>query len=37
MGRPSLIELGLECSDGALVSVTIGGHAVVMSEGTIEV
>jgi trans-2,3-dihydro-3-hydroxyanthranilate isomerase len=37
MGRPSLIELGLECSRGTLRNVTIGGHAVVMSEGTIEV
>jgi trans-2,3-dihydro-3-hydroxyanthranilate isomerase len=37
MGRPSRIELGLERSNGGLVSVTIGGHAVVVSQGTIEV
>jgi trans-2,3-dihydro-3-hydroxyanthranilate isomerase len=37
MGRPSLIELGLEKAKDALVAATIGGHAVVVSEGTIEV
>lgn len=37
MGRPSQIELGLEISAGLLVSATIGGHAVIVSEGTIEV
>ncbi|WP_332694293.1 PhzF family phenazine biosynthesis protein [Bosea sp. (in: a-proteobacteria)] len=33
MGRPSQIELGLRVADGALVSATIGGTAVMMSEG----
>jgi trans-2,3-dihydro-3-hydroxyanthranilate isomerase len=37
MGRPSLIELGLEREKGTLVVATIGGHAVIVSEGTIEV
>lgn len=37
MGRPSLIELGLERSNNALNAASIGGHAVVVSEGTIEV
>jgi len=37
MGRPSLIELGLERSGGVLAAVTIGGHAVIVSDGTIEV
>jgi trans-2,3-dihydro-3-hydroxyanthranilate isomerase len=36
MGRPSLIELGLTVKDGALAAVEIGGHAVTVSEGTIE-
>ena len=35
MGRPSLIGLGLEVEGGALVSATIGGGAVIVSEGTI--
>lgn len=35
MGRPSLITLGLEIADGVLVSGSIGGHAVVVSEGTL--
>lgn len=35
MGRPSLVRLGLEVSGGALSAVTIGGGAVVVSEGTI--
>lgn len=33
IGRPSQIELGLRVVDGTLVSATIGGMAVVMSEG----
>jgi trans-2,3-dihydro-3-hydroxyanthranilate isomerase len=33
MGRPSQIKLGLEVRDGALVSATIGGAAIVVSEG----
>jgi trans-2,3-dihydro-3-hydroxyanthranilate isomerase len=35
MGRPSLIELGLEVEGGALTSATIGGSAVVVAEGTL--
>ncbi|MFC7053116.1 PhzF family phenazine biosynthesis protein [Hansschlegelia quercus] len=35
MGRPSLIELGLNVTDGALISATIGGAAVVVAEGTL--
>lgn len=33
IGRPSQIELGLRIVNGVLVSATIGGTAVVMSEG----
>ena len=33
MGRPSLISLGLEIEGGALESATIGGSAVIVSEG----
>ena len=33
MGRPSLISLGLEIEGGALASATIGGSAVIVSEG----
>ncbi len=36
MGRPSLITLGLEVVDGALASATIGGGAVMLSQGTID-
>lgn len=36
MGRPSLIELGMALEGGALRSATLGGNAVVMSEGMIE-
>jgi trans-2,3-dihydro-3-hydroxyanthranilate isomerase len=36
MGRPSLIELQLTLAGGALKSATIGGPAVVVTEGTIE-
>lgn len=37
MGRPSLVHLGLEVVDGALIGVTIGGGAVIVSEGTIHI
>ncbi|MDQ0509503.1 PhzF family phenazine biosynthesis protein [Ancylobacter amanitiformis] len=37
MGRPSLVRLGLEVTGGALASVTIGGGAVIVSEGTLHV
>jgi trans-2,3-dihydro-3-hydroxyanthranilate isomerase len=37
MGRPSLIELSLQVEAGKLESVRIGGHAVPVAEGTIEV
>jgi trans-2,3-dihydro-3-hydroxyanthranilate isomerase len=36
MGRPSLIALGLEVEGGALKSATIGGSAVLIAEGTID-
>ena len=35
MQRPSVIELGLEISKGALTGATIGGAAVVAAEGTL--
>ncbi len=35
MGRPSLITLGLDIAGGALTSASIGGQAVVVSEGTL--
>src|SRR5262249_49981280 len=35
MGRPSLISLGLEVESGALRSATIGGSAVVVAQGVI--
>lgn len=35
MGRPSVIELGLDVSNGALTGATIGGEAVVTAEGTL--
>ena len=37
MGRPSLIELELAIEGGALTEAAIGGHAVLVSEGAIEV
>lgn len=37
MGRPSLITLGLDVADGALASASIGGHAVIVQQGTIDV
>jgi trans-2,3-dihydro-3-hydroxyanthranilate isomerase len=36
MGRPSEIELQLVIRDGALASAEIGGSAIVVSEGTLE-
>jgi trans-2,3-dihydro-3-hydroxyanthranilate isomerase len=36
MGRPSLIRLGLTLRQGRLTAATIGGDAVVVSEGAIE-
>ncbi|WP_131114140.1 PhzF family phenazine biosynthesis protein [Lichenihabitans psoromatis] len=36
LGRPSLIELGLTLRDGRLVSASIGGTAIVVSHGTLE-
>jgi trans-2,3-dihydro-3-hydroxyanthranilate isomerase len=36
MGRPSLIRLTLTIRDGALAAATIGGDAVVVSEGMLE-
>ena len=36
MGRPSLIALGLEVEGGALKSATIGGSAVLIAEGSID-
>ena len=37
MGRPSLITLSLEIDGGKLATVRIGGHAVRVAEGRIEV
>jgi trans-2,3-dihydro-3-hydroxyanthranilate isomerase len=36
MGRPSLITLGLTLRGGKLVAASVGGEAVVVTEGTIE-
>jgi trans-2,3-dihydro-3-hydroxyanthranilate isomerase len=36
MGRPSFISLGLVVEQGALQSATIGGSAVIVSQGTID-
>jgi trans-2,3-dihydro-3-hydroxyanthranilate isomerase len=36
MGRPSVISLGIEARAGALVSATIGGQAVIVSQGTLD-
>ena len=35
MGRPSVISLGLEIEGGQLRAATIGGSAVIVSEGTL--
>ncbi len=37
MGRPSLINLGMTVEGGALVSASIGGAAIVVCEGEIEI
>ncbi len=37
MGRPSLVRLGLEVTQGAMTAVTIGGGAVIVGEGVIHV
>ena len=34
MGRPSLIELGVTMRDGTLASATVGGPAIIVTEGT---
>ena len=36
MGRPSLIRLDITIEGGKLVSASIGGDAVLVTEGTIE-
>ncbi len=36
LGRPSLIVLGLEVEGGALVSASVGGGAVIVADGTID-
>jgi hypothetical protein len=36
MGRPSLIELTLTMRSGLLRLATVGGPAIVVTEGTIE-
>jgi trans-2,3-dihydro-3-hydroxyanthranilate isomerase len=36
MGRPSFISVGLRVEDGALAGATIGGSAVMVSQGTID-
>jgi trans-2,3-dihydro-3-hydroxyanthranilate isomerase len=36
MGRPSLMRLGLTMRGGALTAATVGGDAVIVSEGAIE-
>jgi trans-2,3-dihydro-3-hydroxyanthranilate isomerase len=36
MGRPSIIHLALALRDGELIAASIGGEAVVVSDGTIE-
>jgi trans-2,3-dihydro-3-hydroxyanthranilate isomerase len=37
MGRESLIDVSLQVEGGKLVGVRIGGHAVQVAEGRIEV
>jgi predicted PhzF superfamily epimerase YddE/YHI9 len=37
MGRPSRLEVTVERRDGQLAAVRVGGRAVPISEGTIEV
>jgi trans-2,3-dihydro-3-hydroxyanthranilate isomerase len=36
MGRPSFLSLGLEVENGALRSATIGGSAVIVAQGTLD-
>jgi trans-2,3-dihydro-3-hydroxyanthranilate isomerase len=36
MGRPSRIEIGIAIKGGTLASATVGGDAVIVTEGTIE-
>ena len=36
MGRPSFISLGIDVEHGALLSATIGGSAVIVSQGAID-
>jgi trans-2,3-dihydro-3-hydroxyanthranilate isomerase len=36
MGRPSVIGLGLVVAAGKLVSASVGGDAVIVTEGTLE-
>jgi trans-2,3-dihydro-3-hydroxyanthranilate isomerase len=36
MGRPSFISLGCDIEGGRLRSATIGGSAVILSKGTLE-
>jgi trans-2,3-dihydro-3-hydroxyanthranilate isomerase len=36
MGRPSIITLGLDVVEGRLMEAAIGGHAVLIQEGTID-
>ncbi len=36
MGRPSQIELGMTVEGGALTKATIGGAAIIVSDGHIE-
>ena len=36
MGRPSRIALSLDVENGALSAATIGGSAVLVAEGTID-
>jgi len=37
MGRPSLITLGLDAEGGVLKEASIGGHALMVAQGTIDV
>ena len=36
MGRPSILHLRIDIIDGALTAVSVGGSAVLVSQGTIE-
>jgi trans-2,3-dihydro-3-hydroxyanthranilate isomerase len=37
MGRPSFISLAIEVEKGELLSATIGGSAVIVAQGAIEI